>query len=141
MLEEYSLFVLCSASKRVHGAEMSEGGYIQGLVTIARAGRWGLRLRCSGNSSSASYGCITANLAAAACRRLASCGVALTPAILTGLIAHHETGSKRCSARSRVLQDPAMDWSTGGAARSAEPLESSAVESRAGNMGRWTAGQ
>ncbi|KAJ9244622.1 hypothetical protein DTO207G8_2313 [Paecilomyces variotii] len=26
----YNLFVLCSASKRVHGAEMSEGGYIQG---------------------------------------------------------------------------------------------------------------
>ncbi|KAF9893994.1 hypothetical protein FE257_008965 [Aspergillus nanangensis] len=26
----YHLFVLCSASKRVHGAEMSEGGYIQG---------------------------------------------------------------------------------------------------------------
>lgn len=28
--DEYNLFVLCSASKRVHGAEMSEGGYIQG---------------------------------------------------------------------------------------------------------------
>lgn len=28
--EPYVLFVLCSASKRVHGAEMSEGGYIQG---------------------------------------------------------------------------------------------------------------
>lgn len=28
--EGYNLFVLCSASKRVHGAEMSEGGYIQG---------------------------------------------------------------------------------------------------------------
>ncbi|KAJ5735661.1 uncharacterized protein N7483_000786 [Penicillium malachiteum] len=28
--ENYCLFVLCSASKRVHGAEMSEGGYIQG---------------------------------------------------------------------------------------------------------------
>lgn len=27
---EYNLVVLCSASKRVHGAEMSEGGYIQG---------------------------------------------------------------------------------------------------------------
>ncbi|KKK15061.1 hypothetical protein P175DRAFT_0257179 [Aspergillus ochraceoroseus IBT 24754] len=26
----YNLFVLCSASKRVHGAEISEGGYIQG---------------------------------------------------------------------------------------------------------------
>jgi tRNA A64-2'-O-ribosylphosphate transferase len=26
----YNLFVLCSASRRVHGAEMSEGGYIQG---------------------------------------------------------------------------------------------------------------
>lgn len=26
----HNLFVLCSASKRVHGAEMSEGGYIQG---------------------------------------------------------------------------------------------------------------
>ena len=28
--EEYHLFVLCSASRRVEGAEMSEGGYIQG---------------------------------------------------------------------------------------------------------------
>ncbi|KAL2010234.1 hypothetical protein VTN00DRAFT_6041 [Thermoascus crustaceus] len=28
--KDYNLFVLCSASKRVHGAEMSEGGYIQG---------------------------------------------------------------------------------------------------------------
>jgi tRNA A64-2'-O-ribosylphosphate transferase len=28
--EGYHLFVLCSASKRVHGAEISEGGYIQG---------------------------------------------------------------------------------------------------------------
>ncbi|KAJ5107827.1 hypothetical protein N7456_004502 [Penicillium angulare] len=28
--DTYHLFVLCSASKRVHGAEMSEGGYIQG---------------------------------------------------------------------------------------------------------------
>ncbi|KAL5332243.1 tRNA A64-2'-O-ribosylphosphate transferase [Aspergillus crustosus] len=28
--EDYNLFVLCSASKRVHGAEISEGGYIQG---------------------------------------------------------------------------------------------------------------
>jgi tRNA A64-2'-O-ribosylphosphate transferase len=28
--DAYVLFVLCSASKRVHGAEMSEGGYIQG---------------------------------------------------------------------------------------------------------------
>lgn len=28
--DDYHLFVLCSASKRVHGAEMSEGGYIQG---------------------------------------------------------------------------------------------------------------
>ncbi|OQD73501.1 hypothetical protein PENDEC_c015G01825 [Penicillium decumbens] len=28
--DAYILFVLCSASKRVHGAEMSEGGYIQG---------------------------------------------------------------------------------------------------------------
>ncbi|KAL4870337.1 hypothetical protein BDV12DRAFT_60360 [Aspergillus spectabilis] len=28
--EGYNLFVLCSASKRVHGAEISEGGYIQG---------------------------------------------------------------------------------------------------------------
>ncbi|RAH81341.1 tRNA a64-2'-o-ribosylphosphate transferase [Aspergillus japonicus CBS 114.51] len=27
---EYNLFVLCSASKRVHGAEVSAGGYIQG---------------------------------------------------------------------------------------------------------------
>ncbi|KAG2019011.1 hypothetical protein GB937_005650 [Aspergillus fischeri] len=27
---DYNLFVLCSASKRVHGAEISEGGYIQG---------------------------------------------------------------------------------------------------------------
>lgn len=28
--ERYNLFVLCSASRRVHGAEASEGGYIQG---------------------------------------------------------------------------------------------------------------
>lgn len=28
--EGYNLLVLCSASRRVHGAEMSEGGYIQG---------------------------------------------------------------------------------------------------------------
>lgn len=28
--DDYNLFVLCSASKRVHGAEISEGGYIQG---------------------------------------------------------------------------------------------------------------
>ncbi|KAE8396240.1 tRNA A64-2'-O-ribosylphosphate transferase [Aspergillus alliaceus] len=28
--DAYNLFVLCSASRRVHGAEMSEGGYIQG---------------------------------------------------------------------------------------------------------------
>ncbi|EED18096.1 tRNA a64-2'-o-ribosylphosphate transferase [Talaromyces stipitatus ATCC 10500] len=28
--EGYNLFVLCSASRRVHGAEASEGGYIQG---------------------------------------------------------------------------------------------------------------
>ncbi|KAL4884163.1 tRNA A64-2'-O-ribosylphosphate transferase [Aspergillus karnatakaensis] len=28
--KDYNLFVLCSASKRVHGAEISEGGYIQG---------------------------------------------------------------------------------------------------------------
>lgn len=28
--QHYHSFVLCSASKRVHGAEMSEGGYIQG---------------------------------------------------------------------------------------------------------------
>ncbi|KAL1967635.1 hypothetical protein VTN77DRAFT_2892 [Rasamsonia byssochlamydoides] len=28
--DDYTLFVLCSASKRVHGAEISEGGYIQG---------------------------------------------------------------------------------------------------------------
>ncbi|KAJ5665562.1 uncharacterized protein N7477_008010 [Penicillium maclennaniae] len=28
--DAYTLFVLCSASRRVHGAEMSEGGYIQG---------------------------------------------------------------------------------------------------------------
>ncbi|QKX61115.1 uncharacterized protein TRUGW13939_08262 [Talaromyces rugulosus] len=27
---QYNLFVLCSASRRVHGAEASEGGYIQG---------------------------------------------------------------------------------------------------------------
>ncbi|KAJ6034880.1 hypothetical protein N7499_002097 [Penicillium canescens] len=27
---DYNLLVLCSASRRVHGAEMSEGGYIQG---------------------------------------------------------------------------------------------------------------
>ncbi|KAJ5775390.1 uncharacterized protein N7511_000401 [Penicillium nucicola] len=28
--DDYNLLVLCSASRRVHGAEMSEGGYIQG---------------------------------------------------------------------------------------------------------------
>ena len=28
--DDYNLVVLCSASRRVHGAEMSEGGYIQG---------------------------------------------------------------------------------------------------------------
>ncbi|KAJ5104876.1 hypothetical protein NUU61_002223 [Penicillium alfredii] len=28
--DAYNLIILCSASKRVHGAEMSEGGYIQG---------------------------------------------------------------------------------------------------------------
>lgn len=38
----YHLLVLCSASKRVHGAEMSEGGYIQGAGDDSEA--WALGL-------------------------------------------------------------------------------------------------
>ncbi|KAG2416079.1 hypothetical protein HFD88_007271 [Aspergillus terreus] len=38
----YNLFVLCSASKRVHGAEMSEGGYIQGAGDDSEAWAHGL---------------------------------------------------------------------------------------------------
>lgn len=39
---EYHLLVLCSASKRVHGAEMSEGGYIQGAGDDSEAWAHGL---------------------------------------------------------------------------------------------------
>ncbi|KAJ5238924.1 hypothetical protein N7468_003543 [Penicillium chermesinum] len=38
----YCLFVLCSASRRVHGAEMSEGGYIQGAGDDSEAWAHGL---------------------------------------------------------------------------------------------------
>lgn len=40
--DEYHLFVLCSASKRVHGAEMSEGGYIQGAGDDSEGWAYGL---------------------------------------------------------------------------------------------------
>ncbi|KAL4764627.1 initiator tRNA phosphoribosyl transferase family protein [Aspergillus foveolatus] len=40
--EAYNLFVLCSASKRVHGAEISEGGYIQGAGDDSEAWAHGL---------------------------------------------------------------------------------------------------
>ncbi|GLI74863.1 tRNA A64-2'-O-ribosylphosphate transferase [Penicillium ochrochloron] len=40
--DEYHLLVLCSASKRVHGAEMSEGGYIQGAGDDSEAWAHGL---------------------------------------------------------------------------------------------------
>ncbi|GLA24402.1 hypothetical protein AnigIFM63326_000449 [Aspergillus niger] len=39
---DYRLFVLCSASKRVHGAEMSEGGYIQGAGDDSESWAYGL---------------------------------------------------------------------------------------------------
>lgn len=38
----YNLFVLCSASRRVHGAEASEGGYIQGAGDDAEKWSHGL---------------------------------------------------------------------------------------------------
>ncbi|KAJ5512552.1 Initiator tRNA phosphoribosyl transferase [Penicillium fimorum] len=40
--DEYNLLVLCSASRRVHGAEMSEGGYIQGAGDDSEAWAYGL---------------------------------------------------------------------------------------------------
>jgi tRNA A64-2'-O-ribosylphosphate transferase len=40
--DEYNLLVLCSASRRVHGAEMSEGGYIQGAGDDSEAWAHGL---------------------------------------------------------------------------------------------------
>ena len=40
--KEYYAVVLCSASRRVHGAEMSEGGYIQGAGDDAEAWAKGL---------------------------------------------------------------------------------------------------
>ncbi|PYH95337.1 tRNA a64-2'-o-ribosylphosphate transferase [Aspergillus ellipticus CBS 707.79] len=40
--DKYHLFVLCSASKRVHGAEMSEGGYIQGAGDDSESWAYGL---------------------------------------------------------------------------------------------------
>ncbi|KAL2818427.1 tRNA A64-2'-O-ribosylphosphate transferase [Aspergillus cavernicola] len=40
--KDYHLFVLCSASKRVHGAEISEGGYIQGAGDDSEAWAHGL---------------------------------------------------------------------------------------------------
>ncbi|KAL4991962.1 tRNA A64-2'-O-ribosylphosphate transferase [Aspergillus falconensis] len=40
--DDYNLFVLCSASKRVHGAEISEGGYIQGAGDDSEAWAHGL---------------------------------------------------------------------------------------------------
>ncbi|OJD11891.1 hypothetical protein AJ78_07434 [Emergomyces pasteurianus Ep9510] len=39
---DFHLMVLCSASKRVHGAEMSEGGYIQGAGDDSEAWSCGL---------------------------------------------------------------------------------------------------
>lgn len=39
---DYNLLVLCSASKRVHGAEISEGGYIQGAGDDSEAWAHGL---------------------------------------------------------------------------------------------------
>ncbi|KAF7518405.1 hypothetical protein PCG10_000429 [Penicillium crustosum] len=39
---DYNLLVLCSASRRVHGAEMSEGGYIQGAGDDSEAWAHGL---------------------------------------------------------------------------------------------------
>ncbi|KAL4943397.1 hypothetical protein BDV06DRAFT_138026 [Aspergillus oleicola] len=40
--KDYNLFVLCSASKRVRGAEISEGGYIQGAGDDSEAWAHGL---------------------------------------------------------------------------------------------------
>ncbi|KAL4964918.1 initiator tRNA phosphoribosyl transferase family protein [Aspergillus stella-maris] len=40
--KDYNLFVLCSASKRVYGAEISEGGYIQGAGDDSEAWAHGL---------------------------------------------------------------------------------------------------
>ncbi|KAJ5794811.1 hypothetical protein N7457_001410 [Penicillium paradoxum] len=40
--DEYHLLVLCSASRRVHGAEMSEGGYIQGAGDDSEGWAYGL---------------------------------------------------------------------------------------------------
>ncbi|RAL02085.1 initiator tRNA phosphoribosyl transferase family protein [Aspergillus ibericus CBS 121593] len=40
--DNYHLLVLCSASKRVHGAEMSEGGYIQGAGDDSESWAYGL---------------------------------------------------------------------------------------------------
>ncbi|KAI9036475.1 initiator tRNA phosphoribosyl transferase family protein [Aspergillus affinis] len=40
--DDYNLFVLCSASKRVHGAEISEGGYIQGAGDDSESWAYGL---------------------------------------------------------------------------------------------------
>ncbi|KAL4806157.1 tRNA A64-2'-O-ribosylphosphate transferase [Aspergillus unguis] len=40
--KDYNLLVLCSASKRVHGAEISEGGYIQGAGDDSEAWAHGL---------------------------------------------------------------------------------------------------
>lgn len=40
--DEYNLFVLCSASKRVQGAEISEGGYIQGAGDDSESWAYGL---------------------------------------------------------------------------------------------------
>ncbi|KAL3463998.1 tRNA A64-2'-O-ribosylphosphate transferase [Aspergillus heterothallicus] len=40
--QDYNLFVLCSASKRVRGAEISEGGYIQGAGDDSEAWAHGL---------------------------------------------------------------------------------------------------
>ncbi|KAL4903950.1 hypothetical protein BDW74DRAFT_168764 [Aspergillus multicolor] len=40
--KDYNLFVLCSSSKRVHGAEISEGGYIQGAGDDSEAWAHGL---------------------------------------------------------------------------------------------------
>ncbi|KAJ5319150.1 Initiator tRNA phosphoribosyl transferase [Penicillium brevicompactum] len=39
---DYRLLVLCSASRRVHGAEMSEGGYIQGAGDDSEGWAYGL---------------------------------------------------------------------------------------------------
>ncbi|KAL2362918.1 hypothetical protein RJZ56_004171 [Blastomyces dermatitidis] len=41
-MDDFHLVVLCSASKRVHGAEMSEGGYIQGAGDDSEAWSYGL---------------------------------------------------------------------------------------------------